>query len=135
MRELCHNPNMPRQARVSVADVVYHIINRANEPWRSVMKFTDYLTKQRDAAQRLSEAQVNDVDRQNYEFCVRLCDELIKIVKPDVVLNDDQANFVALTVGNIGYGFLAGRDVKYKETPRTDPFLLMKLATYVNSCN
>jgi len=27
---LCHNLYMPRQARISVADVVYHVINRSN---------------------------------------------------------------------------------------------------------
>jgi hypothetical protein len=27
---MCHNLPMPRQARVSAADVVYHVINRAN---------------------------------------------------------------------------------------------------------
>jgi hypothetical protein len=98
------------------------------------MKAIDYLVRQRDAARSLSETENVDVQRQNYEFSARLCDELIGIVNVDTILNEAQAEFVGLTVGNVGYKFLPDHDVKYKETPTTCPFLLMQLAAYINSC-
>ena len=97
------------------------------------MRATDYLVMQRDAAGSLYEMD-RGVLRQNNEFCARLCDKLIHMINVDAVLNEAQAEFVGLTVGNVGYQFLPGHDVKYMEVPTTCPFLLMQLAAYINSC-
>lgn len=98
------------------------------------MKAVDYLIKQRDAAWSACESKSVDVQRENYDFCARLCNELLGLINADAVLDEAQAEFVGLTVVTVGYKFLPGHDVKYKEASTTCPFLLMQLAAYINSC-
>ena len=42
LKIFCHNLSMSRQARVSVADVVYHVINRANGRFQIFHTDKDY---------------------------------------------------------------------------------------------
>ncbi len=99
------------------------------------MKASDELIKQRNAAQSLAETAQTDIQRKHNDFNLRLCDALLDVINSDATLNKTQAEFVGDTVSNVGYQFMPGKDMKYDESPYVIcPFLVMQLATFINSC-
>lgn len=99
------------------------------------MKAVDCLTKQRNAARRLLESEVINAAKLNYEFSAMLCDKLLDTINVDTVLSETQTEFVGVAVSNIGYEYPPGeRNVPYMEASTICPFLVMQLATYINSC-
>lgn len=99
------------------------------------MKAVDCLTKQRDAARSLHESEVNNVTKRKNEFTAMLCDKLLDTINTDTILSETQANFVGVTVSNIGYEYPPGeKNVPYMEASTICPLLVVQLATYINSC-
>jgi hypothetical protein len=123
-----------RGADIDIAHYMCYCLFKQQVHGECKMKAIDFLNKQRRAALSLSETEQIDVQRENYVFCAQLCQELMSIINVDVILNEAQAQFVGLTVSSVGYRFIPGQDVKYKEVPTVCLFLLMHLATYINSC-